>query len=86
MLKLRFALLLCLCSPLASDAGWELLSGKFAVLAGMLELLRTCTRDRIVIVSNYTQTLDLVSQVGAPRFCLRVCFLAVLSTPAGGRI
>lgn len=44
-------------------AGWELQSGKFAVLAGMLELLRTCTRDRIVVVSNYTQTLDLVSQV-----------------------
>ncbi|PSC67651.1 DNA repair and recombination RAD54 [Micractinium conductrix] len=43
--------------------GWELLSGKFAVLAGMLELLRTCTKDRIVIVSNYTQTLDLVSQL-----------------------
>lgn len=34
------------------------------MLAGMLELLRTCTRDRIVVVSNYTQTLDLVSQVG----------------------
>jgi len=29
----------------------------------MLELLRTCTRDRIVVVSNYTRTLDLVSQV-----------------------
>ena len=33
----------------------------------MLELLRTCTKDRIVIVSNYTQTLDLVSQVGGRR-------------------
>ncbi|KAL4440282.1 hypothetical protein ABPG75_003283 [Micractinium tetrahymenae] len=43
--------------------GWELQSGKFAVLAGMLELLRTCTSDRIVIVSNYTQTLDLVAQL-----------------------
>jgi hypothetical protein len=29
----------------------------------MLELLRSCTKDRIVVVSNYTQTLDLVSQV-----------------------
>lgn len=28
----------------------------------MLELLRTCTTDRIVVVSNYTQTLDLVAQ------------------------
>lgn len=61
-------------SPPASDAGWELLSGKFAVLAGMLELLRTCTHDRIVIVSNYTQTLDLVSQVGV-LFCLLVLLL-----------
>jgi DNA repair and recombination RAD54-like protein len=40
------------------------MSGKFAVRAGMLELLRACTRDRIVVVSNYTQTLDLVAQVG----------------------
>ena len=39
------------------------MSGKFAVLANMLDLLRRCTRDRIVIVSNYTQTLDLVGQV-----------------------
>lgn len=40
------------------------MSGKFAVLAHMLHLLRGCTRDRIVVVSNYTQTLDLVAQVG----------------------
>ncbi|EFN50501.1 hypothetical protein CHLNCDRAFT_55816, partial [Chlorella variabilis] len=44
------------------NPGWELLSGKFAVLAGLLGLLRSCTRDRIVVVSNYTQTLDLVAQ------------------------
>lgn len=48
--------------PWPRPAGWELQSGKFAVLAGMLELLRTCTGDRIVVVSNYTQTLDLVAQ------------------------
>jgi len=43
--------------------GWELLSGKMAVLARMLHLLHTETKDRIVIVSNYTQTLDLISQL-----------------------
>ncbi|KAK9834193.1 hypothetical protein WJX81_007238 [Elliptochloris bilobata] len=42
--------------------GWPALSGKFAVLAAMLERLRP-TGDRIVIVSNYTQTLDLFSQL-----------------------
>ena len=41
--------------------GWEGLSGKFAVLAAMLALLRKHTDDRIVIVSNYTQTLDLIA-------------------------
>jgi hypothetical protein len=35
------------------------MSGKFAVAALMLERLRRETKDRIVIVSNYTQTLDL---------------------------
>lgn len=39
--------------------GWEMLSGKFAVTAVMLAKLRKETNDRIVIVSNYTQTLDL---------------------------
>ena len=43
------------------SAGWEHLSGKFGVLARMLAVLWTQTADRIVIVSNYTQTLDLVS-------------------------
>jgi len=32
-----------------------------AVLSRLLHLLRTETKDRIVIVSNYTQTLDLIS-------------------------
>ena len=40
--------------------GWEWHSGKFAVLARLLHQLRTETSDRIVIISNYTQTLDLV--------------------------
>ncbi len=39
--------------------GWELLSGKMGVTARMLQMLYSATSDRIVIVSNYTQTLDL---------------------------
>lgn len=41
--------------------GWEALSGKFTVLAQMLSILWNKTHDKIVIVSNYTQTLDLVA-------------------------
>ena len=44
-------------------AGWECLSGKFDLLGRMLHVLWTRTTDKIVIVSNYTQTLDLVSQL-----------------------
>ena len=43
--------------------GWEMTSGKFAVLARMLATLFHKTRDRIVVVSNYTQTLDMVAQL-----------------------
>lgn len=39
--------------------GWEMLSGKFAVVATLMTKLHQQTQDRIVIVSNYTQTLDL---------------------------
>ena len=39
--------------------GWEDFSGKFAVVSRMLALLRSNTKDRVVIVSNFTQTLDL---------------------------
>ncbi|GJP32970.1 hypothetical protein CLOM_g17541 [Closterium sp. NIES-68] len=38
---------------------WVQLSGKMVVLARLLAHLRCRTTDRIVLVSNYTQTLDL---------------------------
>lgn len=54
--------------------GWEELSGKFAVVSRMLALLREQTRDRVVIVSNFTQTLELFTilcrERGYP--CLRL--------------
>ncbi|KAG0596659.1 hypothetical protein M758_UG273900 [Ceratodon purpureus] len=43
--------------------GWIELSGKMAVLARLLSELRCKTDDRIVLVSNYTQTLDLFAQI-----------------------
>ena len=55
--------------------GWPALSGKFAVLAAMLERLRP-TGERIVIVSNYTQTLDLFSQLCRERGVRFFFFLA----------
>ncbi|CAI5958852.1 unnamed protein product, partial [Closterium sp. NIES-65] len=42
---------------------WVQLSGKMVVLARLLAHLRTHTTDRIVLVSNYTQTLDLFAQL-----------------------
>ena len=48
--------------------GWEQLSGKFAVVADMLDLLFSETNDRVVIVSNYTQvpsrTMCLLWRIG----------------------
>ncbi|MEW5303086.1 MAG: hypothetical protein WDW36_005813 [Sanguina aurantia] len=54
--------------------GWETLSGKMAVTARMLHALFTTTDDRIVIVSNYTQTLDLFTTLCRERGypCLRL--------------
>lgn len=54
--------------------GWEELSGKFAVLARMLALLREQTKDRVVIVSNFTQTLELFTVLCRERGypCLRL--------------
>ncbi|XP_078429720.1 DNA repair/recombination protein isoform X2 [Wolffia australiana] len=42
---------------------WVELSGKMQVLARLLANLRLKTDDRIVLVSNYTQTLDLFTQL-----------------------
>ena len=43
-------------------------SGKFLVLARLLDYLRANTTDRIVLVSNYTQSLDLFQA-----FCRERC-------------
>ncbi|KAM5549273.1 hypothetical protein ABKV19_000607 [Rosa sericea] len=45
------------------DGAWVELSGKMHVLARLLAQLRKKTDDRIVLVSNYTQTLDLFAQL-----------------------
>ncbi|XP_075477165.1 protein CHROMATIN REMODELING 25 isoform X2 [Primulina tabacum] len=45
------------------DGIWVELSGKMHVLARLLAQLRQRTDDRIVLVSNYTQTLDLFAQL-----------------------
>ncbi|XP_073030331.1 protein CHROMATIN REMODELING 25-like isoform X3 [Primulina eburnea] len=45
------------------DGIWVELSGKMNVLARLLAQLRQRTDDRIVLVSNYTQTLDLFAQL-----------------------
>ncbi|XP_068321911.1 protein CHROMATIN REMODELING 25 [Pyrus communis] len=45
------------------DGAWVELSGKMHVLARLLAHLRKKTDDRIVLVSNYTQTLDLFAQL-----------------------
>ncbi|KAL1202843.1 Protein CHROMATIN REMODELING 25 [Cardamine amara subsp. amara] len=45
------------------DGAWVELSGKMHVLSRLLANLRRKTDDRIVLVSNYTQTLDLFAQL-----------------------
>ncbi|CAH8372900.1 unnamed protein product [Eruca vesicaria subsp. sativa] len=45
------------------DGAWVELSGKMHVLSRLLANLRRNTDDRIVLVSNYTQTLDLFAQL-----------------------
>ncbi|MCO5571163.1 hypothetical protein L7F22_024897 [Adiantum nelumboides] len=46
-----------------ADGNWVKLSGKMSVLAKLLENIRQKTNDRIVLVSNYTQTLELFAQL-----------------------
>ncbi|KAK4312620.1 hypothetical protein Pmani_015962 [Petrolisthes manimaculis] len=43
------------------------LSGKVAVLDALLALIRSGTDDQVVLISNYTQTLDLFQQLAALR-------------------
>lgn len=45
------------------EGAWVELSGKMHVLARLLAHLRQRTDDRIVLVSNYTQTLDLFAHL-----------------------
>jgi len=54
--------------------GWEETSGKFAFVARMLALLRAHSKDRVVIVSNFTQTLELFTILCRERNypCLRL--------------
>lgn len=43
------------------------MSGKVAVLDALLALIRSSTDDKIVLISNYTQTLDMFQQLAALR-------------------
>ncbi|XP_076069570.1 DNA repair and recombination protein RAD54-like okr isoform X2 [Oratosquilla oratoria] len=43
------------------------LSGKLAVLDTLLALIKSTTDDKVVLISNYTQTLDLFQQLAALR-------------------
>ena len=39
------------------------LSGKMAVLDGILALLKSTTKDKVVLVSNYTETMDVFEKL-----------------------
>ena len=54
-------------------------SGKFKVLARLLDYLRANTSDRIVLVSNYTQSLDLFQA-----FCRERCAICLIVIHAHG--
>ena len=54
---------MCFCELSGSGqmcGGWEWHGGEIRRFSSPLHQLRTETSDRIVIISNYTQTLDLV--------------------------
>lgn len=44
------------------------LSGKLAVLDCILAFVKASTNDKVVLVSNYTQTLDLFEKLSALRY------------------
>lgn len=46
-----------------------LISGKMLVLDYILAMTRTTTSDKVVLVSNYTQTLDLFEKLCRSRRC-----------------
>lgn len=43
------------------------LSGKLAVLDCLLAVVKATTQDKVVLVSNYTQTLDLFERLSKQR-------------------
>lgn len=45
-------------------------SGKMLVLDYILAITKTTTDDKVVLVSNYTQTLDLFEKLCRSRRCL----------------
>ncbi|ESO03390.1 hypothetical protein HELRODRAFT_157121 [Helobdella robusta] len=59
------------------------MSGKFQVLDTLLALIRTTTNDKVVLVSNYTQTLDLFEKLSRQRK-FSSDFIFMLSSKAGG--
>ncbi|KAF4526990.1 hypothetical protein B566_EDAN001537 [Ephemera danica] len=49
--------------PAKHDAKYPELSGKVSVLDTLLAIVRSSTNDKVVLVSNYTQTLDLFERL-----------------------
>lgn len=43
------------------------MSGKFAVLDALLAMVKSRTNDKVVLISNYTQTLDLFQKLSSLR-------------------
>ena len=49
-------------------------SGKFQVLDYILAMVRSMTNDKVVLVSNYTQTLDLFENLCQQRRSVKLPF------------